>query len=128
VLLNLISNARAAMKAGGLLAVRTRLVDNRIQVEVRDTGLGIPRRDLDRIFDPFFTTKAPGEGSGLGLSISHGIIERVGGTISVESHELGDVGPERCGTTLRISLPVAEAQPRPAEASTTVSRELGGTR
>jgi two-component system sensor histidine kinase HydH len=106
VLLNLISNARAAMKSGGKLTLRTRRAESKVVIEVSDTGHGIRRADLERIFDPFFTTKAPGQGVGLGLSLSHGIIEKAGGTISVESHHETDVGRERAGTTFRISLPV----------------------
>jgi signal transduction histidine kinase len=113
LLLNLITNARAAMKSGGTLVLRTRRVRDTVELEVSDTGHGIEPRHLERIFDPFFTTKAPGEGVGLGLSISHGIIEKAGGSMTVESQWEGDVGPERSGTTFRVSLPLA---PRAVEA------------
>jgi signal transduction histidine kinase len=109
VLLNLITNARAAMKSGGTLALGTRRAGAFVEMEISDTGHGIPSADLERIFDPFFTTKAPGEGTGLGLFISHGIIEAAGGTITVESRAEADVGRERSGTTFRVSLPIAEA-------------------
>ena len=65
-----------------------------------DTGCGIAPDELERIFDPFFTTKAVGEGSGLGLSISHEIVRRHGGRLEVESRP-GD------GTTFRVLLPQA---------------------
>ena len=107
VLLNLISNARGAMKDGGTLTVRTRSLGTRVELAVSDTGHGIPRKNRERIFDPFFTTKAPGEGTGLGLSISHGIIEKAGGTISVESRHESEAGPGRPGTTFRVILPAA---------------------
>jgi len=116
VLLNLITNARSAMKSGGTLTLRTRRVDDSVEVEVSDTGHGILPKDLERIFDPFFTTKAPGEGLGLGLSISHGIIEKAGGTITVESRYQGDLGPERSGTTFRVLLPVVHGAPGPVDA------------
>ena len=107
VLLNLITNARGAMKDGGTLTLRTWTLDGRVAVSASDTGYGIRRGDLGQIFDPFFTTKAPGEGTGLGLSISHGIVEKAGGTISVASHHESEVGPERSGTTFTIQLPIA---------------------
>ncbi len=107
VVLNLITNARAAMKGGGVLRVRTGQAGGSVEIQVRDTGHGIPRADLEHIFDPFFTTKPPGEGTGLGLSISHGIVEKAGGRITVESHHVAEVGPNRCGTVFRIFLPVA---------------------
>ena len=56
-----------------------------VLLEVRDTGKGIPEANLERIFDPFFTTKPVGQGTGLGLSICYGIIEKMGGRITVES-------------------------------------------
>ncbi len=107
VLLNLITNARGAMKkSGGTLTVETRRLDDRVAVSVSDTGHGIPKKDLGRIFDPFFTTKAPGEGTGLGLSISHGIVEKAGGKITVESTHEDDAGAGHSGTTFTVVLPV----------------------
>jgi two-component system NtrC family sensor kinase len=70
-----------------------------IEIKVDDNGPGIPAQYLDRIFDPFFTTKAVGKGTGLGLSICYGIIQKMGGTIEVESH----VGK---GTCFLIRLPL----------------------
>ena len=107
VLLNLITNARGAMKAGGTLTIATRLDGDHVETAIADTGHGIPKRDLGRIFDPFFTTKAPGEGTGLGLSISHGIIEKAGGTITVKSRHESEATPEGAGTTFTIRLPAA---------------------
>jgi signal transduction histidine kinase len=75
-----------------------------VLVEVSDTGCGIPAENLERIFHPFFTTKAVGVGTGLGLSVCHGIITALGGEISVRS-EVGQ------GTTFTVRLPVYEACP-----------------
>jgi signal transduction histidine kinase len=101
VLMNLILNAIQAMKAGGVLVIRTSIKDGSCAVDVEDTGCGISASVLPRIFDPFFTTKSEGEGTGLGLSVSLGIVERHGGKISVES-EIGR------GTTFTVSLPLAK--------------------
>ncbi|HWO25622.1 MAG TPA: ATP-binding protein [Kofleriaceae bacterium] len=76
-------------------------------VEIRDSGAGISRESQDRIFDPFFTTKPVGKGSGLGLSISHGIVRTLGGEILVRS-EIGR------GSTFSVSLPPAKIASRPA--------------
>ncbi len=100
VLLNLINNAIDAIGAGGgEVNITSRLEDDRVIIEVQDTGHGIPKAILPRIFDPFFTTKAVGKGTGLGLSICYGIIKKLGGEITVNSA----VG---VGTTFRIHLPV----------------------
>ena len=99
IFLNLITNAVQAMPEGGDLAVRTALVgENRIRLDVRDTGVGIPREHLQDIFNPFYTTKAPGQGTGLGLSVVHSILQRFQGDIQVTS-EVGG------GTTFTIELP-----------------------
>jgi two-component system NtrC family sensor kinase len=73
-----------------------------VLVEVTDNGCGIPRANLSRIFDPFFTTKPVGKGSGLGLSICYGIIQKMGGNIEVKSRVDE-------GTTFAISLPVGNS-------------------
>jgi signal transduction histidine kinase len=86
VLINLMLNAMQAMEKGGTLTIRTfRENEGGVGVEVRDTGVGIPRSHLKKIFDPFFTTKS--EGTGLGLSISLKILESHGATIDVVSEE-----------------------------------------
>ena len=85
VLFNLILNARDAMPSGGWLTLKT-FVDGRdVVVEVSDTGEGIPEADLPRIFDPFFTTKDVGQGTGLGLAVSYGIVQEHGGSIRASS-------------------------------------------
>jgi two-component system NtrC family sensor kinase len=85
VFLNLFLNARDAMPSGGMLEVRTAAHNGSVEVEVADTGAGIPREHIHRIFDPFFTTKATGRGTGLGLSVSYGIIKEHAGKIDVRS-------------------------------------------
>jgi signal transduction histidine kinase len=110
VVLNLLLNALEAMgDLGGRLLVRTRRLvkpggDGWIQIEVRDTGPGIAPADLDHIFDPFYTTKHQSderEGTGLGLTIVHQIVQEHHGYIEVES-QLGS------GTTFYIDLPMAQ--------------------
>ena len=99
VLMNLLTNAAQAIgDRGGTIRVGAQIGDARVLLTVSDDGPGIPAAVLPRIFDPFFTTKDVGEGSGLGLSIVHGIIERHGGQIDVESK------PGQ-GTTFTISFP-----------------------
>ncbi len=100
VLTNLILNAVQAMKEGGVITIRTRASDDTCLIQIEDTGCGIPPEALPRIFDPFFTTKATGEGTGLGLSVSLGIIERHGGQILVDS----EVGK---GTVFTVRLPIS---------------------
>ncbi|PIE67824.1 MAG: PAS domain-containing sensor histidine kinase [Deltaproteobacteria bacterium] len=87
VLINLLMNAIHAVDREGTITIATGLnrSSNRITVEVSDTGHGIQKENLSRIFDPFFTTKPTGEGTGLGLSVSYGIIKGHGGHISVKS-------------------------------------------
>jgi len=99
IALNLITNAVQAMPEGGGLVLRTGTVaPNLIRIEVRDTGVGIPAEHLQDIFNPFYTTKAPGQGTGLGLSVVHSILRRYHGDIRVAS----EVG---VGTTFTIDLP-----------------------
>jgi len=85
VFLNLFLNARDAMPGGGMLEVRTSAENGSVEVEIADTGAGIAREDINRIFDPFFTTKSNGRGTGLGLSVSYGIIKEHAGKIDVRS-------------------------------------------
>lgn len=100
VWMNLLVNAAQAIgDNNGELRITTRYDGTKVTVTIADTGHGIPSANLKKIFDPFFTTKPVGEGTGLGMSISHGIIEQHGGSIAVES-ALGK------GTTFRITLPI----------------------
>jgi two-component system, NtrC family, sensor kinase len=100
VLLNLLVNAESALRDAKVrhLSLSTQRKNGTVSIVVSDTGHGMPASVSERVFEPFFTTKPPGEGTGLGLSVSYGIIQAHQGTISVESTE--DVG-----TTFTISLP-----------------------
>jgi signal transduction histidine kinase len=105
VLVNIYTNAVKAMPNGGTLRVSTDLAPGggAIAVTVTDTGVGIPPDVLPRIFDPFFTTSDVGGGTGLGLSVSYGIVTRHGGTIDVTSTP-GE------GSSFVISLPVTSEE------------------
>jgi PAS domain S-box-containing protein len=119
IFMNLCTNAAHAMKEkGGALRVGVRhvevsesdLLEERdmqpgpyLEIVAADNGQGMSQATLDRVFDPYFTTKAPGEGTGLGLAVVHGIIKSMGGSINVQS-ELGE------GSTFRILIPVAEQE------------------
>jgi len=111
VFLNLFLNARDAMPNGGVLLVSTRVREHDAIVEVGDTGVGIPPEHLARIYDPFFTTKAEGRGTGLGLSVSYGIVQEHGGVLVCES------APGE-GTKFRLMLPLAVAGETAAAAQT----------
>jgi len=100
VFLNLFLNARDAMPEGGVIEVRTRIADGRVEITVTDSGSGITREHIKKIYDPFFTTKIAGKGTGLGLSVSYGIVQEHGGNISVESN----VGR---GTAFRLDFPLS---------------------
>ncbi len=106
VLVNLIQNAVHAMPSGGTLRLAVRQAEPWVEVEIRDSGVGIPPKNLNRIFDPFFTTKPPGEGTGLGLSVSYGIIAQHQGRIDVVS-EVGQ------GSAFTIRLPLRTPGDRP---------------
>jgi two-component system, NtrC family, sensor kinase len=122
VFLNIIINAEQAMRsagegASGVLGIRTWARDGHVGVSFTDSGPGMNADTLRRIFDPFFTTKEAGEGTGLGLTISYGIIEEHGGRIWAES-------TPRRGTTFSIELPLLAGAPDarvPASASDTAS-------
>ena len=110
VVLNLVVNARQALEAllesspgrsAPHLTVRTRAEQGRVQLEVIDDGPGIPASHRERIWDPFWTTKVEVEGTGLGLSVVHGIVTVHGGTIEVDS-EPGE------GTRFVVTLPVLD--------------------
>jgi len=98
VLLNLLTNAVQAMSGIGVIRVTTEYTHGKVCLEVADNGPGIPPEALPRIFEPFYTTR--GSGSGLGLSVSYGIVQDHNGTIEVRSE------PGR-GATFRLSFPPA---------------------
>ena len=100
VFMNLLINAHQAItKHGTIFIAAARTADNRIEVTIRDTGSGISGSNLEKIFDPFFTTKESDQGTGLGLSVSYGIVKQHGGEIQVESI------PGH-GTTFTVVLPI----------------------
>jgi two-component system NtrC family sensor kinase len=85
VIVNLINNSMHAIKRGGFIALSVKRSQNEIVITVSDNGAGIAPDDMDKIFQPFFTTKAPGEGTGLGLSVCYGMVQGWGGTIEASS-------------------------------------------
>jgi len=100
VFINLFKNSAEAMEAEGTITITSKMIDhNWLEINISDTGSGIPKDNLDKIFSPFFTTKSFDKGTGLGLSIVYGIIKMHHGQISVQSQ----VGK---GTTFVITLPV----------------------
>jgi CheY-like chemotaxis protein len=124
VFLNIVINARQEMEkahGGGRLRVKTELVDGSIRISFKDDGPGIAKENLDKVFDPFFTTKEVGEGTGLGLSLSHGIVAEHKGRLYAESKE-------RRGATFVVELPLtAEGrQDRLAEAGTVEKKAAVG--
>jgi len=111
VFMNFVTNAFGAMKRGGVLAISTNLNSsgNKVEILFKDTGHGIKREYRNKIFEAFFTTKKVGEGTGLGLSVSHGIINKYGGEITFDTvAEEEDM--EKKGTTFKVSLPVASLE------------------
>jgi len=134
-LINLVINARDAMPKGGTVSIVTENetvhhpvalgtgimpAGDYVRIEVRDTGIGIPRDHLEKIFDPFFTTKPVGQGTGLGLATVYGIIKQTGGFVTVES-EIGK------GTAFQIFLPRDKGEiVQPAEAERAPPRDITG--
>ncbi len=107
VLLHVIQNAQHAMveaHGGGVLTIKTTMVESGVRIEVADDGPGIPPEHLPRIFNPFFTTKQPGDGRGLGLSVAHSIVTEHGGRMWAENSPDG-------GALFTIDLPIGEPEP-----------------
>ncbi len=106
VLINLVNNALYAMPGGGVLAIETRQSTRHgapfLALSVRDSGVGISAENLERIFEPFFTTRGDQGGTGLGLSVTYGIVTEHGGTIEVESRE-------NEGSVFTVLFPMPEA-------------------
>jgi signal transduction histidine kinase len=96
--LNILGNSIDSIEGQGKITITTNLTGNYVQIEIEDSGIGIPAANLDKIFDPFFTTKNVGKGVGLGLSITYGIINEHNGKIEVKSEE-------NQGTVFTILLP-----------------------
>ncbi|MBI3092390.1 MAG: GAF domain-containing protein [Candidatus Tectomicrobia bacterium] len=111
VLLNVMNNSLQELaEKDGLhrITVRSRLEEDRLQVEIADTGGGISAENMERIFNPFFTTKEKGKGTGLGLSISYGIVQAHGGTIYARNNGEG-------GASFFVELPLLTGQPQLSE-------------
>jgi nitrogen-specific signal transduction histidine kinase/CheY-like chemotaxis protein len=104
VLINLVVNAIDAMPEGGDLVIETRVREDVCRVSVIDTGIGMSADCQKRAFDPFYTTKGP-QSSGLGLSVSYGIVKRHGGEIAIKSRS-------KRGTTFTVTLPAARGEAR----------------
>ena len=103
VLTNLIGNAVDAMDGQGTIQIELNGDERGATLRIRDTGEGIPNENLKKIFEPFFTTKRVGEGTGLGLAVTYGIVKMHGGDIQVESNANSELGPT--GTTFTVTLP-----------------------
>ncbi|MFH2218965.1 MAG: ATP-binding protein [Pseudomonadota bacterium] len=99
VFINLLNNAIHASVPGGKIGIALQDEDGRVVIRIRDTGEGIPKENFEKIFEPFFSTKSPGQGTGLGLYVTRGIVERLGGNIEVES-QLGQ------GSVFCVRLPM----------------------
>jgi two-component system NtrC family sensor kinase len=98
VLVNLLTNAVHAIGSEGSITISLKNFEDQIVITVKDSGVGIPGENMEKIFEPFFSTKPPGEGTGLGLFVTRGIIEKLGGSVEVES-KVGD------GSLFIIRLP-----------------------
>jgi signal transduction histidine kinase/CheY-like chemotaxis protein len=134
-IINLVVNARDAMPKGGTVTIATANESvaqaaafrsgvmppgDYVRIEIRDTGIGIPKQNLDKIFDPFFTTKPVGQGTGLGLATVYGIVKQTGGFITVDSE------PGK-GTAFRIFLPRHQAETNASlEPEQTQPRDITG--
>lgn len=99
VFMNILINAIQAINGAGKIWISTKILDDQVEILIKDSGKGIPQNIKNKVFDPFFTTKPVGKGTGLGLSISYNIIKNHNGEIYVESEE-------NKGTTFHIKLPV----------------------
>jgi signal transduction histidine kinase len=106
VLINLLSNAIHATDCGGTITIQVSPDERGVAIAVIDTGHGIPKENLEKIFEPFFSTKAPGEGTGLGLFVTREIVDKLGGSLVVDSR----VGH---GTRFTVQLPDRPPSPRP---------------
>lgn len=119
VWMNLLNNARDAMPGGGAIRIssRRREPEGGLMVSVADNGTGIEPQHLGKVFDPFFSTKGVGEGTGLGLSVSFGIVQNHGGTIEAESPASKAFQPSEPGgpgTAFHVLLPLRATGPAPA--------------
>jgi two-component system NtrC family sensor kinase len=105
-LINLVTNAQGAMPKGGSITLVLEGEGSDLIIRVKDSGFGIPAKNLSKIFDPFFTTKQIGKGTGLGLAVLYGIVKMHHGSVTVDSNSDPDEGPT--GTTFTMKLPREE--------------------
>lgn len=103
VFMNLLVNAAHAIEDDGVITITTGSTDGDVWIEIADTGKGISQEDMGRIFDPFFTTKPVGQGTGLGLALSYGIVKKHRGELKVES-KVGE------GTRFTVVLPISQSE------------------
>ena len=121
VFVNLIRNAAEAMPQGGDMEVKTCTEADEVVITVRDTGTGIAEEDLPRVFQPFWSSKGVGLGKGMGLAVTHGLVKRHGGSISVQSKvEIGTAFTTRLPLTLEPIRKTEEPATRPAEGKLTI--------
>jgi len=106
VFVHLINNAVASMADGGALTLSAHRSGDEVRIVFTDTGCGITPEIMDKTFEPFFTTKEVGQGTGLGLSVSYGIVKMFGGDIRIESQT--STNGKEPGTTVTVTLPVAK--------------------
>lgn len=99
VFINIIINCEASMTSAGKIEIYSGVVDDQVKVQFKDTGEGISEENINKIFEPFFSTKDPGQGAGLGMSLSYGIIQAHGGDIKIQSKQ-------GAGTTVEVLLPI----------------------
>ena len=97
--INILTNAIQSIENKGSIVIRTRIINEMLELSVFDSGVGIDPQHLSHIFDAFYTTKEPGIGTGLGLTITYDIIEEFNGTIEIQS-EIGE------GTSVTVKLPL----------------------
>lgn len=119
VLVNVLLNALQASSEGAEINISAAALGDKVDIEITDQGTGIKSTNFSKIFDPFFTTKSEGEGTGLGLSVSYGIIKHHGGTISIENMEAG-------GVKVCITLPkLHQSEPDEKEEEYQEARNVG---
>jgi PAS domain S-box-containing protein len=126
IVTNLVANAAQATGAGGVVRLSARIVEQDLVIVVDDTGPGIPPKLMDRIFEPFFTTKPVGHGTGLGLSVTLGVVQQLGGKITVANK----TGAEGTGARFTVTLPiegvVTEPHPRMTPRSIAAPEQAAG--
>ena len=114
IVVNIGLNAIQAMDDGGAITVQSGRVENDIHIRIKDTGPGIPEKIRDSIFDPFFTTKEVGKGTGLGLAVTYSLVQKMNGTIEVESKQ-------NQGSLFIVTIPISETCAEPDTENTGIT-------